>query len=68
MEGGSEVVMRRGAKLKKSNRSTKPARGRALPLPKYIRDNIQHPLLRLAWMAELHSELRREARTTGSFY
>jgi hypothetical protein len=46
--------MRRGAKVKKSSRNVNlPIRG-AVQLPKYIRDNIRHPLLRLGWFTELN--------------
>ncbi len=30
-------------------------RAAALHLPKHIRDNIRHPLLRLAWFTELNN-------------
>jgi hypothetical protein len=49
--------MRRSAKFSKAK---KPAprleiqiRG-ALQLPKHIRENIRHPLLRLGWLAEIN--------------
>lgn len=48
--------MRRHAKAKKSVPKTRSAiRQQPLQLPKYIRDNIRHPLLRLAWFAELNN-------------
>jgi hypothetical protein len=48
--------MRRHAKSKKSVPKTKSViRHQPLHLPKYIRDNIRHPLLRMAWFAELNN-------------
>ena len=48
--------MRRTAKSKKSDPKLKLViRHQPLHLPKHIRDNIRHPLLRLAWFAELNS-------------
>jgi hypothetical protein len=49
--------MRRSAKFSKAKKpSPRPEfefRG-AQQLPKYIRENIRHPLLRLGWFAELN--------------
>jgi hypothetical protein len=49
--------MRRSAKFTKAKKpSPRPEfefRG-AQQLPKYIRENIRHPLLRLGWFAELN--------------
>ena len=54
---GNNGCMRRSAKISKPK---KPAprleiqiRG-ALELPKHIRENIRHPLLRLGWLAEIN--------------
>jgi len=47
-----------GMKRNKSKISPKlkfEIRAAALHLPKHIRDNIRHPLLRLAWFAELNN-------------
>ena len=48
-------VMRRNGKSRKLNaKLTAELRRQTLQLPKHIRENIRHPLLRLAWYAELH--------------
>ena len=48
-------IMRRTAKSKKTDPKLKLViRDQPLHLPKHIRDNIRHPLLRLAWFQELH--------------
>jgi hypothetical protein len=44
-----------GKKSKKPGAKVKfEIRSAPLRLPKHIRDNIRHPLLRLAWFAELN--------------
>ena len=46
----------RGKRSKKPSAKAKfVIRRAALHLPKHIRDNITHPLLRLAWFAELNN-------------
>ena len=46
----------RGKKFKRTRGKLKfEIRAAALHLPKHIRDNIRHPLLRLAWFAELNN-------------
>jgi hypothetical protein len=47
--------MRRKRSKKPSQKLNFKIRSVALQLPKHIRDNITHPLLRLAWLAELNS-------------
>jgi len=49
--------MRRRARISKAKKKTPrleiQIRG-ALQLPKHIRENIRHPLLRLGWLAEIN--------------
>jgi hypothetical protein len=47
--------MRRKRSKKPSPKLKLEIRSAALQLPKHIRDNITHPLLRLAWFAELNN-------------
>lgn len=47
--------MRRKRSKKPSAKLKFEIRSAALQLPKHIRENITHPLLRLAWLAELDS-------------
>jgi len=47
--------MKRNKSKKLSPKLKFEIRAAALHLPKHIRDNIRHPLLRLAWFAELNN-------------
>ena len=47
--------MKRNKSTKLSRKLKLEIRAAALHLPKHIRDNIRHPLLRLAWFAELNN-------------
>ena len=47
--------MKRNKSKKLSPKLKFEIRAAALHLPKHIRDNIRHPLLRLAWFAEFNN-------------
>ncbi|MGZ8900472.1 MAG: hypothetical protein ACXW3Z_10285, partial [Limisphaerales bacterium] len=66
IEGGTRAgsaTKGMSANRRKFSNPSKPIRlpvGFTKSLPRHIRDNIHHPLLRLAWFTELHPNAARE--------